>query len=97
MNTQNGGTYMFIDIQLFGGGGGANGGSYKGSAKPPSKYKANSKYTQYKNGTKYQERWYDKNGNPKKDRDYTNHGNPKKHPKVPHDHDWNDGHRGNWY
>ena len=88
---------MKFKLQLFGGGGGSSGGSFRGSTKPHYKGRPNSKYTQYKNGKKYQERWYDDNGNPKKDRDYTDHGNPKIHPKVPHDHNWENGHRGNWY
>lgn len=88
---------MKFDFQLFGGGGAGSGGSYRGSSRPPSSHKPNSKYTQYKNGKKIQERWYDKFGKPKRDRDHTNHGNPKLHPKVPHYHDWKDGHRGKWY
>lgn len=43
-----------------------------------------------------QRRWYDENGDAIHDRDYSNHGNSKKHPKVPHDHEWNNNERSGW-
>ena len=88
---------MIIHIQLFGGGGGTSGGSFRGTTKTPDEYKPNSTYTQYKNGKKYQKRWYDNKGKPKRDKDYTDHGNPKKHPVTPHYHDWEGGKHGDGY
>lgn len=86
-----------INIQLFGGGGGSSGGSYKGITKPPWDFKKNASYTWYRNGKKFQTRWYDRSGKPKKDKDYTDHGNSKKHPITPHYHDFIDSKHGKGY
>lgn len=88
---------MKLKLQLFGGRGLGSGGVFKGTTKPDTTGVPNSKYKYYKNGKKIQERWFDKDGKVIKDRDYTNHGNSKLHPKVPHDHDWINGKRGEWY
>ncbi len=88
---------QFINLQLFGGGGGSSGGTSKGSIKSPNNGDPNSSYIWYKDGKKHQKRWYDKDGNPKLDKDYTDHGNPKRHPHVPHYHDWENGTHGDGY
>lgn len=86
-----------IKVQLFGGRGVGSGGNFRGTTKPPNTHKPNAIYTQYKNGKKYQKRWYDDKGKPKKDKDYTDHGNSKKHPVTPHYHDWTNGEHGDGY
>lgn len=79
---------MQLKLQLFGGRGLGSGGVFKGTTKPDTTGVPNSKYIYYKNGKRYQDRWYDKDGKAIKDRDYTDHGRPDKHPDVPHDHYW---------
>ena len=77
---------MKINIQIFGGGGGPSGGSYKGNRKPPINFYPNSQYTQYgKKGQKHQTRYYDKNGKPKYDIDYDG---PRGGHSYPHKHVW---------
>ena len=54
----------------------------------------NSVFVVRKNGTSFQERYYDENGLPYLDIDYSDHGNPKQHPIVPHMHLWHESSSG---
>lgn len=86
---------MKINIQIFGGGGGPSGGSFRTSAhKMPNTGKPNSSMTRYdSSGEKRETRYYDKNGDRLKDVHYKG---PPNH-EYPHEHYWWKDEKGNWH